>query len=172
MRTLPFFVRRICPASHLNNERSVTWSQKGRLEKRNVQDYALWSLLGHRCRPFYSRDVLYTCPAYHVLALLTKHMLPIKRILFVKRIFSCCCMLWVHVLNNQFLQYYSQFHSTCILTQDICMHRLCELIRYKIVIMISSSCISTVSHPNLSWWFWREKLGIVCHRQFCGSINN
>ena len=56
---------------------------RGRLEKRNVENYALWLLLGHRCRPFYPRHVLYTRPTYRILALLIKHMLPVKCILFV-----------------------------------------------------------------------------------------
>ena len=33
-------------------------------------------------------------------------MIPVKRILFVKRIFSCCHVLQAHALNNQFLRYY------------------------------------------------------------------
>ena len=35
----------------------------------------------------------YVRPAYCILALLIKCMLPIKCILFVKHIFSCCCVL-------------------------------------------------------------------------------
>ena len=59
---------------------------KGRLEKRNVENYILLSLLGHNCKP---QHVLYACPSYCVLALLIKCMLPVKHILFIKRIFSC-----------------------------------------------------------------------------------
>ena len=44
-------------------------------------------------------------PTYRVLALLIKRMLPVKRILFIERIFSCCRMLQAHALNNQFLRY-------------------------------------------------------------------
>ena len=36
---------------------------RGRLEKRNIENYALWSLLDQCCRPFYPRHVLYAHPA-------------------------------------------------------------------------------------------------------------
>ena len=69
---------------------------ESRLEKKRRELRSLASgrsLPGHRCRPIYPQHVLYARPTYRVLALLIKRMLPVKRILFIKRIFSCCRVL-------------------------------------------------------------------------------
>ena len=56
--------------------------QKARssLKRRDFEIFALCSLFANRRRPFYRRHILYTCPAYRILAFLIKHMLPVKRI--------------------------------------------------------------------------------------------
>ena len=59
----------------------------------NIENYTLWSLLGHRCRLSNLDTFFYARPTYRVLALLIKRMLPVKRILFIKHIFSCCRVL-------------------------------------------------------------------------------
>ena len=64
----------------------VDWRKKRR-ELRSL--VVSWPLLS----PIYPRHVLYARPAYRVLALLIKRMFPVKHILFVKRIFSCCRVL-------------------------------------------------------------------------------
>ena len=53
---------------------------RGSLKRTDFENYALCSLLADRRRLFYPRHVLYACPAYHVLALQIKRMLPVKRI--------------------------------------------------------------------------------------------
>ena len=82
---LPLFVRRTRPKSHLTDKnRLFDPRQKagGSLKRRDFENYSLCSLLADRCRPFYRRHVLYACPAYRVLTLLIKRMLPVKRMFF------------------------------------------------------------------------------------------